>query len=603
MIREGKIVRLGIALCLMLSFALAMGQGMVAEIEIRGLKNVNREPIMASLRLKVGQPYTQVQLDQDRRSVEEIGFFQAVDARAEELPDKNWKIVIEVVEFPVIKELRIIGNSVVSTEEIERILREVPSLPIAPGYVYNLNGERACTDAISKLYSDRGYFAQFAEFGPMPGSPETITVSILELVVDSVAIQGATRTRPYVFQRLIRTKPGEAFNLQTWTDDLRRIYNTQWFETVEPLQRETDDIAKIALVVNVKEARTGMFNVGVQVDPRSSVAGLLSYSDSNFRGTGQSVRLNFLQGTSGGGTSVNLDYGNPIFDDRGTALNVSVFSQIVYRFMGTSFGGNQIPTEDSRYFERRTGAIVGMTRTVKRDTFLSTGVRFENIKTSELDTSSTTGFIQQDGDVASISGALTINRRDVDIEPSRGNWIRFSLEPGYTRITKVGGDAGGDDILGSHTFVRTGIEYRHYFTNQPPRGRELDAPRRVVAFRAKAGLVAGTVPFFEQFFVGGSDTLRGYPEDRFWGKNMAAVTLEYRHPVQKSFNAIAFVDYGGAWGGFGTVNEFTQSKSAQFKLGYGLGFSFRTPLGPIRLDFGWNQDGGSRTHFLIGTSF
>lgn len=124
----------------MLSFGLAMGQGMVAEIEIRGLKNVNREPIMASLRLKVGQPYTQVQLDQDRRSVEEIGFFQAVDARAEELPDKNWKIVIEVVEFPVIKELRIIGNSVVSTEEIERILREVPSLPIAPGYVYNLNG-------------------------------------------------------------------------------------------------------------------------------------------------------------------------------------------------------------------------------------------------------------------------------------------------------------------------------------------------------------------------------------------------------------------------------------------------------------------------------
>ncbi|HQU18934.1 MAG TPA: BamA/TamA family outer membrane protein, partial [Fimbriimonadaceae bacterium] len=87
------------------------------------------------------------------------------------------------------------------------------------------------------------------------------------------------------------------------------------------------------------------------------------------------------------------------------------------------------------------------------------------------------------------------------------------------------------------------------------------------------------------------------------GRNMAAATLEYRHPVKKSFNASAFVDYGGAWGGFGTVNEFTQSKSAQFKLGYGLGFSFRTPLGPIRLDFGWNQDGGSRTHFLIGTSF
>ena len=43
--------------------------------------------------------------------------------------------------------------------------------------------------------------------------------------------------------------------------------------------------------------------------------------------------------------------------------------------------------------------------------------------------------------------------------------------------------------------------------------------------------------------------------------------------------------------------------NTDFRLGYGIGFSFRTPLGPIRLDFGFNQSGGSRTHFIIGTSF
>jgi len=38
-------------------------------------------------------------------------------------------------------------------------------------------------------------------------------------------------------------------------------------------------------------------------------------------------------------------------------------------------------------------------------------------------------------------------------------------------------------------------------------------------------------------------------------------------------------------------------------LGYGAGLSFRTPLGPIRIDIGFNEEGRSRTHFIIGTSF
>jgi outer membrane protein insertion porin family len=66
---------------------------------------------------------------------------------------------------------------------------------------------------------------------------------------------------------------------------------------------------------------------------------------------------------------------------------------------------------------------------------------------------------------------------------------------------------------------------------------------------------------------------------------------------------VAFVDYGGAWGGYGGVANFTQDERARLHLGYGLGLSFRSPLGPIRLDFGFNDRGGSRTHFLIGTAF
>ncbi len=586
---------------LFLIAASAFGQqpGVIKDIQIKGLQNVNREQLLAVMRSKVGQPFLQSQLDQDKLSIEDLGYFQAVDVRAREIETQSYEVLVEVTEFAKVKEIRVVGNSVVETAAILKVLE---ASGIAPGNVYNLRSQTSASQGVTKLYSEKGFFAQISEFGPLPESPETVSVTIAELTVNSVGIQGNTRTKAYVFERMMKTKAGHAFNQMLWQDDMRRLYNTQWFEKIEPVARPTEELGKVDLIVDVKEARTGQFNIGLQIDPRNSLAGLVRFSDSNFRGTGQSVGLSVVQGSAGGGTSIDLDYGNPFFDNRDTSVNVSVYSRIVYRFVGSGFGGSSSPTEDSRYFERRTGGTFSLTRRVRRDMALSVGLRGEEIKTNELDTKSTTGFIQQDGTVASFSVGAILNRRDVDIDPSTGSWLRATVEPGYADIKKVGGEIPDESLLGGHTFFRSGIEYRHYVSAQGPR-KKLDDLRRTLAFRAKYGYISGTVPFFEQFFIGGSDTLRGHNEDRFWGKEFALLTLEYRHPVQKAFNLIAFVDYGSAWGGYGTVGGFEQTKRPDFQVGYGLGFSFRSPLGPIRLDFAFNKDGKSRTHFLIGTSF
>lgn len=585
----------------------------ISEIDVRGLANVNKEVVLAAMRTKVGQPYIQAQLDQDRRTIEDIGFFQAVDVRARENGANAWTVVVELVEFPKIKEIRVVGNSVVPTEAILKALETAPASPIVPGAVYNLKSVRACDEAIMKLYNEKRYFARINAFGPMPNSPETVNVEITELMVNSVTVQGATRTKKSVLDRIIRTEPGKAFNVGDWEQDLRRLYSTQWFEKVDSIERPVgDDIGKLDLIADVKETQTGSLNVGLQIDPRSSVAGLLKYGDTNFRGTGQSIGLNLVQGSKGG-TSIDLDYGNPFVDNRETSLNASVYSRVVYRFAGNLFGGTggigggNSPTDDT-FYERRTGLSSGIARRVGENMFASFALKFESVKTTELDTTNTSGFIQQDGDVGTFSLGFTRNYRDVDIDPSQGNWFRILVEPGYSNIKSVGGDLDGpggtSEILGKHMFLRTNFEYRAYWSpGQAPRGRKLDDPRRVIAARLRFGTITGVVPFFEQFFVGGSDSLRGYQEDRYWGRNQAGVTLEYRHPVQKAFNIIVFADYAGAWDGYGTVNSYTQSLKPNFNLGYGLGFSFRTPLGPIRLDFGFNKDGKSRTHFLMGTSF
>jgi outer membrane protein insertion porin family len=588
----------------------------IAEIELRGFENVNKEQIVALMRTKVGQPYIQAQLDQDKRAIEDLGFFRAVDVTAQEQGNQTWKVVVQVSEFPKIKEVRLVGNSVVSTADIMKILETVPAIPIAPGHIYNLKSARPTSDAIEKLYTDKGFFCRVGEFGPLQDSLETINIVLIELTVNQVYIQGNKRTRRSVLDRVIRTEPGKAFNTEVARQDYRRLFETQWFEDIKIIDRQTEDPGKIDLIFDVKEGQTGQLNFGAQIDPRSNIAGLLRYGDSNFRGTGQSVGINLVQGSKGG-TSIDLDYGNPYFDDRGTTVNGSIYSRVQYRFSSSGLGGiggggdgtEPPPTpRNDEFYERRTGASFGMARrwrdTAEEALFGSLAVKFENIKTSSVAAKTTNSFIQQDGDIAALSFGVTRDKRDVAIDASRGDWARISIEPGYANITKVAGTGTSPAQLGAGMFMRGSFEYRRYFTNQAPRDRtKLDDPRRVLAVRLRAGTVSGKVPFFEQFFVGGADSLRGYAEDRFWGNSFAVGTIEYRIPVQKSFNAALFADFGSAWGGYGSVGTFAQSTKPEFKIGYGVGFSFRTPLGPIRLDFGFNDKGGSRTHFLIGTSF
>jgi len=578
--------------------AIASAQtAVINSIEIKGNKAVSTEAILAAMRTKVGQPYVQATLDADKVAIENMGFFKAVDVRANVLDDTKRDVVVLVEEWPTIKEIRVVGNKGVSTEEIIKAVG--PDLAVDK--VFNVRLVQGAVSTIETLYKNRGYFARVEDLAMLPDSPGTLNISIIELTVNSVSVQGNTRTKIGVLKKLIKTRAGEPFRGERWGTDLRRLVGTQWFENVRSIENQPEP-GKIDLIADVKEGRTGNFAVGIQMDPRSSFAGTLKLADTNFQGSGQSIGFNVLQGTAGGGPSVELDYGNPFFDDRGTALNASIYSRLLYRFQGIGFGNNDSPTEDDIFTERRTGASLAVGREFTDYIAGSLALRYEDIKTNDLSTDNTTGFIQQDGTLATVTLGLTRNRRDVDIDPARGDWFRLEVEPGFANITAVGGELS--DTLGSKNYLKTTGEYRLYWSPEKPRGRnELDAPRKVLAFRARYGIITGDVPFFEQYFMGGASALRGYEEDRFWGKQSLLTTLEYRHPIQKALALSVFVDYGGAWGGFGTVGEFSQSRTANLKLGYGVGVSFRSPLGPLRLDLGFDDRGKSRTHFQIATSF
>ena len=111
------------------------------------------------------------------------------------------------------------------------------------------------------------------------------------------------------------------------------------------------------------------------------------------------------------------------------------------------------------------------------------------------------------------------------------------------------------------------------------------------------------LPTSLRFFTGGDKTVRGHaynvigPDvdgDVVGGKHLLESSLEYEIPFTEKWSVATFVDIGDAF-----------DDKPDYKTGVGIGLHWRSPIGPVRLDFGHALDkppGKSlRFHLTIGS--
>jgi len=567
----------------------------VESVTIRGLRNVSETAVLTALRLKQGETYTEATLERDRQALEAMGLFAEVRPSVEQR-ETGVRVIFDVVENPLIKEVRITGNTVLTTEQLMQALRN------KPGNVFNLNFARPDTNALQEAYLKAGYVALIEEYRPPDYETGVLNIRLSELRVGQIKVEGNTKTRSSVILRELRTKPGDIFYLPRWQRDLNRLYNLGYFEQITP-EEEPGEPGVLNINLRVKERPTGRLNVGFAIDPRQRIIGLAELYETNFRGRGQTVGLNFQSTGGRNGNSIELLFTEPYLDKHHTSLSLALYNKLVYRFTSNFFGGTVDPNLEERYDERRRGITLTVGRPYGDFFNAILGFRTEDVNTNRVATDQSGGFIRQDGSLTSFTLKGIYNTRDFDMDPAMGQYVALTLEPGVTNIRSAEQQFLDSGVvkLGRSNFLRASIDYRLYYS---PQGRRTtpDERRHVFALRAYYGFITGNIPFFEQMFIGGAETLRGYQEDRFWGKQAALFSLEYRIPVEKAFTAVLFVDIGHAWGGYPTVNNFTQSNSFKPQVGYGVGVRVRTPLGSLRIDYGIGKDGG-RTHFSIGQVF
>jgi len=591
----------------------------VSEIEIRGNQRINRESILTVVSTKVGDEVSPERLERDRLAIEGLGWFRLVTLSVQRTGN-NARVIFAVTEFPTVQELQITGATLYTDEQLRA------SLKTKAGQVFNRVDWEADVNTITKMYADKGFQIRPVHNADQPDFLERgiLRLEVLELKVGAVRLKWPTReikdkqgnvvrteeqhkTKNYVVLRELSLKEGALYNQQQLQKDYRALTNLGYFEAINPVVEAADDLT-VAITWELTEKRTGQVSVGAGYSPRQQLIGRAELADQNFRGKGQSISISGEIGTFGGdgAPSVEVSFHEPWLTKDRTSLSVSLYNKLVYRF-SRQLQDQNFDDDDDRYFERRAGGQLAFGRPFKLP--ITAGLRAERVQTDQLPGG--IGFPRQDGNVFAGYVSRIWNTRDYVSNPTEGSFMRITGEVGHASLEK-----GSATPFDTSVFSKFILDARRYIRLRPLKAtkepeREQEAQKTpVVALRFLAGTVAGDVPFFEQFFMGGAESLRGYLEDRFWGKSMFLASVEYRRPLLNRIIGVVFADVGDAWGSNpafrftnpGLQTRFEQHSGIRPQAAIGIGLRVATPIGPIRLDVGYGNE-GARSHFSIGHAF
>jgi len=124
----------------------------ISSVEIEGLDRVSRQTVLNNIRTQPGNPYDARTRALDLQSLQRLGLFETVTMFGTLQPDGTVKVTIEVEEQPLIADVQVVGNSVISDQEI---LAAIPVRPLVPRDEYVIQEAQR---RIKNLYRERGYY-------------------------------------------------------------------------------------------------------------------------------------------------------------------------------------------------------------------------------------------------------------------------------------------------------------------------------------------------------------------------------------------------------------------------------------------------------------
>ncbi|MDH4027300.1 MAG: outer membrane protein assembly factor BamA [Nitrospirota bacterium] len=457
-------------------------------------------------------------------------------------------------------ELKIKGNSVFTDAEL------LEKIGIRTGDIFDRSALRTDIDKITDLYMEKGY-AQ-VDINPLISvsrdeKTANITLSITEggiFRVGRINITGNTKTRDKVIRREMRLDEGDIFNKKLLTRSYQRINNLNYFETanINPVPRAEEQL--VDMDISVKEKLTGMLSIGGGYSSLDKLLFMSEITQENLFGKG--LHLKFKVDLSSRRSNYRISLINPWFMDKPVTASFSLYKE-VFRYLD--------------YDKNSMGTAIGFGKELSEYVGGNIVYNLEDVEIKNVSENASELIKDQAGTklTSSISPSIWKNTLDNNMDPTTGSKLAL-----YTTIAGLGGD---------NYFFKGVADSTRYF----PVMKE-----SAFSIRGRFGYATGysgrELPLYERFYVGGMSTVRGLgfgeggprndEGEKIGGERELLFNAEYIIPLVKDIRlkGVLFYDYGAAFEDAISFNDMRRTA--------GAGIRWISPLGPIRLEWGFNLD-------------
>ncbi len=468
---------------------------------------------------------------------------------------------IEDGRLSQVRSITMTGNKAISGETLRSRMK------LKVGGAFSVQLVEADRQALLAAYNDAGYLHAQVTYTTAKADESGgygVAYSIQEdtqTFVDNVFIFGSEQTRPSFIQRRIKLSENQPLSLGKILETQQALYRMGVFDFVRVSQQIPDSRSPVQNVtVRLADAQRFTLRYGLGWQEHEGLRGTFAISDLNTLGTGRRADL-WLRGS-------RLEQ-SAILEFRQPQIRILPLDSYL------SISGSR--QKEISFDQTRVTLSYQFSHPLSGHSWALFRYNFRNVRVYNLQVSiSELGREDTPRNLSTFSAIYVNDSRDDYADPEKG----FFTSTDLSVTTK---------LLGSNSYLSLFTQNSYY--RKLSAGFNLASSLRFGVLKPYAGDTS--VPISERFFAGGASTLRGFKVDEagpldpatgqpVGGNALLIGNLELRTPSWRSLRLAAFYDVGNVFQDFSHINPPGISHTV------GIGLRLKTPLGPLRADYGFN---------------